>query len=225
MDERARGLALRIHPLTETSLIVQWLTAEAGRLSTVARGARRPKSPFRGKLDLFYQADISFGRSRRSDLHTLREVSLINTHAALRRDITYLRQASYCAALIQQTTETETPLGPVYELMASFLELLPRRPAQPESVLAFEFKLLAQLGLKPDFDKSGLTAGAKQIAKGWIECGQGSFSVLKASTAQTKELQRFLHGFLIFHLGKLPRGRAAALAGESQMESRAGETP
>ena len=50
MDERAHGVILRIRPLTESSLIVQWLTPESGRLATVAKGARRPKSAFLGKL-------------------------------------------------------------------------------------------------------------------------------------------------------------------------------
>ena len=83
MIETATGLVLRTRPLTETSLIVHWLTPGLGRLATVAKGARRPKSPFRGKLDLFYLADFSFSRSRRSELHTLREVSLRETHSAL----------------------------------------------------------------------------------------------------------------------------------------------
>src|SRR5437879_8044234 len=98
MDERASGLILRLYPLTETSLIVHWLTGNIGRLATVAKGARRPKSPFRGKLDLFYLADLSFSRSRRSELHTLREVSLRETHEALRKELGHLQQACYCAA-------------------------------------------------------------------------------------------------------------------------------
>jgi len=61
--ERSRGVVLRIRPLTETSLIVHWLTADCGRLATVAKGARRAKSPFRGKLDLFYEAELSFQRA------------------------------------------------------------------------------------------------------------------------------------------------------------------
>ena len=65
MIETASGLVLRTRPLTETSLIVHWLTPQSGRIATVAKGARRPKSPFRGKLDLFYLADFSFVRSRR----------------------------------------------------------------------------------------------------------------------------------------------------------------
>ena len=84
MVERSQGLILRTRPLTETSLIVHWLTPDFGRIATVAKGARRSSSPFRGKLDLFYLADLSFSRSRRSELHTLREVVLRKTHSALR---------------------------------------------------------------------------------------------------------------------------------------------
>ena len=129
MIESATGLILRTRPLTETSLIVNWLTPDFGRISTVAKGARRPKSPFLGKLDLFYLADFSFQRSRRSELHTLREVSLRETHAALRQEIRYLQQAAHCAALIEQTTETETPLPAVYELLRGLLGHLPETTA------------------------------------------------------------------------------------------------
>ena len=79
MDERATGLVLRVFPITETSLVVHWLSPQAGRIGTVAKGARRPKSPFRGKLDLFHLAEFNFRRSRRSDLHSLCEVALQET--------------------------------------------------------------------------------------------------------------------------------------------------
>src|SRR5579862_6207308 len=120
MVETATGLVLRTRPLTETSLIVHWLTRDLGRLATVAKGARRPQSGFRGKLDLFYLADFSFARSRRSELHTLREVRLLDTHKALRENIAYLQQAAYGVALVKQTTETETPLAEVFELLQGF---------------------------------------------------------------------------------------------------------
>src|SRR5437899_8829385 len=140
MDERASGLVLRLYPLTETSLIVHWLTQTLGRIATVARGARRPKSPFRGKLDLFYLADFSFSRSPRSDLHTLREVALLDTHTRLREELAYLQQASYCAALIEQATETETPLPTVFKLMTDLLQHLPTRPPQSATIFTFEIK-------------------------------------------------------------------------------------
>ena len=208
MDARGHGIILRTRPLTETSLIVHWLTPEFGRIATVAKGAQRPKSPFRGKLDLFYEADFSFARSRRSELHTLREVGLRDTHSGLRRELGWLQQASYCAALLERATETDTPLPEVYGLMGGFLNHLTRQPPQPRNIFAFELKLLEVLGLKPNWADSRLTAGTRDIAHALLERDWLAIAQLKSTTAQANELRRFLEGFLISHLGRIPKGRA-----------------
>ncbi len=211
MIETATGLILRLRLLTESSLIVHWLTPEQGRLATVAKGARRPKSPFRGRLDLFYLADFSFSRSRRSELHTLSEVRLRETHGALRQELAYLCQASYCAQLIELSTETETPLGAVFDLMLEFLAHLLKGPPRPETIFAFELKLLKQLGLDPLQADAALTVGARQLVTGLARGDWGRVSRLRPSSAQADEIQRFLGRFLAFHLGRVPKGRAAAL--------------
>ncbi|MGA2174197.1 MAG: DNA repair protein RecO [Verrucomicrobiota bacterium] len=208
--ERATGLVLRTRPLTETSLIVLWLTREAGRLATVAKGARRPKSPFRGQIDLFYLADLSFARSRRSDLHTLREVRLLESHSALRAELAWLQQASYCAALIEQTTEAEAPMPEAFDQFAAFLRQLPKQPAQPHTIFAFEIKWLNELGLMPKLEESRLTLGARQILQRWLEMDWPDIFRLRLSGAQTAEIRGFLHGFLVYHLDRIPRGRSAA---------------
>jgi DNA repair protein RecO (recombination protein O) len=215
MTESATGLILRTRPLTETSLIVQWLTPNFGRMATVAKGARRAKSPFAGKLDLFYLANFSFSRSRRSDLHTLREVSLHETHGAIRRDIFKLRHAAYATAFIEQATETETPLSAVYELLREFLDCLCKEKTAPQLIFTFELKLLRELGLEPNLTETNLAAGTKKIAAILAQKDWAAGLRLKLTAAQTIELRQFLHGFLIFHLGRLPKGRAAALAEES----------
>lgn len=212
MIESASGIILRTRPLTETSLIVHWLTPELGRVATVAKGAKRPKSPFAGKLDLFYTADFSFSRSLRSDLHTLREIKLRETHAAIRSDLGKLQQAAYAAAFIEQATETETPLAEICRLMTGFLEWLCARAPQPQNVFALELKLLNELGMEPDLNETRLTPGAKKAALALQEGGWQDTARLKLSHAQDEELRQWLHGFLIFHLGRLPRGRAQALA-------------
>ena len=255
MIETAAGLVLRTRLLTETSLIVHWLTPALGRLATVAKGARRPKSPFHGKLDLFYLADFSFSRSRRSELHTLREVGLRQTHGGLREDLGLLQQACYCAALVELATEMKTPLGGVFELMMGLLGQLvaghsheprgdrdgPLSPSispsreervreagegaahgadvrqraveahQATKIFAFELKLLADLGLKPDLDKSALNPGTRQLMKAFTEQDWPVVARLKPTAAQAIELGRFLHGFLIYHLGRIPKGRDTAL--------------
>jgi DNA repair protein RecO (recombination protein O) len=267
MIEKATGLVLRNRPLTETSLIVHWLTRDLGRVATVAKGARRPKSPFRGKLDLFYLADFSFVRSRRSELHTLQEVNLVETHSVLRQDISCLQQACYCAALVEQATEPEEPMLGVHDLMVGLVRELVESPAteantkhqtpntkeapssrlqmpsaaetvqgrarEPETplqsgqvrgqrsevgvrlsevrILAFELKLLGELGLKPDLEKSRLSPGSRQVVRALTERDWPVLGRIKPSEPQALELRQFLHGFLIFHLGRIPKGRSGAL--------------
>jgi len=207
MHERTIGLILRNRPLTETSLIVHWLTRDLGRLATVAKGARRPKSPFHGKLDLFYLAEFTFVRSRRSELHLLGEVALGETHPALRRELTLLQQATYCAALIEQTTEMDTPLPTMFELMVGLLKHLPPQAPRAESTFAFEMKLLHALGLRPDFEKAKLSAGAQQILDQFVKMDWPALTRLKLADRQITEIRQFLHGFLIYHLGRIPKGR------------------
>ena len=212
MIENATGIILRTRPLTDTSLIVHWLTPDPGRLATVAKGARRLKSPFRGQLDLFYVADFSFSRSQRSELHTLREASLRETHRVLREDMLKLRRATYAARFIEQATEIETPLPGVYALMRGFLDALGSQPPGPQAVLGFELKLLHELGLNPDLDQARLSGGARQMARALLVKDWPESSRLRPTGAQMAELRQFLHGFLIFHLGRLPPGRAGAVA-------------
>ncbi len=205
MTDTATGLILRTRPLTDTSLIVHWLTPDFGRLATVAKGARRPKSPFAGKLDLFYLAEFSFQRSRRSDLHQLREVSLRETHPALRNEIEYLQQASYCIALIEQTTELETPIPEIFTLLTALLRHLTQHPPQPQPLFAFQIKLLSELGLQPDLEKDKLPPDLKQILRIRLVSDWPALSRFMLSPAQVTALTKYLNAFLLHHTGKIPR--------------------
>ncbi|HEY1790784.1 MAG TPA: DNA repair protein RecO [Verrucomicrobiae bacterium] len=207
MIESGAGIILRTLPLTETSLIVHWLSPNFGRIATVAKGARRAKSPFAGKLDLFYEADISVGRSRSSDLHTLREVNLRQTNAALRLDVGKLRQAAYAAGFIVQATEPETPLPDIFELFRQFLGSLCAHEVSPQMPLAFEVKMLVELGLEPNWKESKLEPGTKKIIEAMLHRDFASILSVKPTDKQVTELRQFLHGFIIFHLGKTTRGR------------------
>jgi DNA repair protein RecO (recombination protein O) len=211
---RTTGLVLRTRPLTDTSLIVEWLTRDFGRIATVAKGARRPKSPFRGQLDLFYLADLSFTRSSRSDLHTLREARLVDGHAGLRLELARVRQASYCAALISQTAEPDAPMPAVFDSFLGLLQELSRRPARAQGLFGFEMKWLKELGLKPNLAGTKLTPGAKQILERLAEMDWADLFRLGLSVEQAREIGLYLHGFIVYHLERIPRGRDAALGGD-----------
>ena len=209
MEERASGIILRTRTFTETSLVVQWITADLGRVATVAKGARRPKSPFLGKLDLFYEADFSFQRSRRSELHTLREVQLNKTHAELRRELAWVHQASYFGVLIEKGTEAETPIREVYELFAGVLEALPRTAPRARMVLSFELKLLSLLGYEPNL--SGLSEEAASLARILLESSFEELGALKTSGRTHHEVNRFVQIAVGTALERLPPQREKAL--------------
>jgi DNA repair protein RecO (recombination protein O) len=209
-EERSSGIILRTRPLTETSLIVHWITPDYGRLATVAKGARRPQSPFRGKLDLFHAMDFTFSRSRRSELHTLREAVLRQTHPALRRDITRLQQAAYAVALLELATETETPLPELFHLFNSWLNHLQEDAASELGLLAFEARALHELGWSPHSDRSRLSQTARPILAQLLSLDWPQLSGLRPAPAALRELERFLGLLLAQHLGRMPRGRQGA---------------
>jgi DNA repair protein RecO (recombination protein O) len=213
-DEQATGIILRVRPLTETSLIVEWLTLEAGRISCVAKGARRAKSPFAGKLDLLYEGTLSFQRSRRSELHMLKEVVLRDTHPRLRESLPLLHAAAYMTILIEQGTERETPLEEFYALLREALNALPAHDNFPGVLLwSFELKFLSALGVMPDLAAARLSPGARALAARLLET---SFPAMQSGIAPEdpapwREINQFLRSKIGIALQRLPPQREKAL--------------
>ncbi len=58
--EQTDALVLRLIPWSETSFIASIYTREFGKLSVLAKGARRPKSPFEAALDLLSICRVVF---------------------------------------------------------------------------------------------------------------------------------------------------------------------
>jgi DNA repair protein RecO (recombination protein O) len=145
--ETTTAILLRKTKLSDTSLIITWFTEGHGRLKTVAKGARRPKSSFAGKLDLFFEAEISFARSKKSELHTLREVMLKNPREGLRKSFQQVQLASYFVELVELVTETDHSAPELYDLLKRGLDYLETHPPTKRAMLHFESELSRLLGI------------------------------------------------------------------------------
>ena len=141
------AILLRRTRLSDTSWIVTWLTEADGRLKTVAKGARRPKSPFAGKLDLFFLAEISYAPSQKSDLHALREVALIRPFDGLRTDFLRTQLAAYFVELIELVTEPDHPVPELFDLFVRALGYLENGKTTLRAMLHFESELVRLLGI------------------------------------------------------------------------------
>lgn len=146
--ETTPAILLRRTKLTETSLIVTWFTEAHGKIQTVAKGARQPKSRFTGLLDLFFDCEIQFARSRKSELHMLREVVLRNPHEGLRLDYRRVALGAYFVELIELVTETDHPAPELYDLLVRAFGHLNEKVASLKALLHFEAELARLLGIQ-----------------------------------------------------------------------------
>ncbi|MBP6785792.1 MAG: DNA repair protein RecO [Verrucomicrobiales bacterium] len=150
---KAHGTLIRRSPLTETSLIVHWCTHENGIVKTVAKGARRPKSPFAGKLDLFFLCEVEIHPARNGDLHILKDLKIERARLGLRRNYLQTLAASYFVKLIDQVAEAETPLPDLADLLDRGLNYLEDHDADQRSLIHFEKQLGEFLGvIEPEID-------------------------------------------------------------------------
>ena len=141
------AIVIRLTRLTETSLIVHWFTEAHGLVKTVAKGARRTKSPFAGQLDLFFGGEITISQSRRGDLHSLREVAIRQWRVGLRRNYTSTLLAAYCCQLLETAVEPEHPDPGLHDLLKRALDHLDAAPPSLRALRHYESELARLLGV------------------------------------------------------------------------------
>ena len=202
-SNRAEAIVLRRQPVTESSLVVTWFSREFGKVKTMAKGARRTKGPFTGKIDLFYQDEIVFLRSRRSDLHLLQDCFLVNAHRRLRENVGLVTAASYACELVDLATETEDPNAKIFDLLAATLGALGRRGSEVVLVW-FEMQLLEAAGWAPKWETPSATSKVLASLAGAKLEGVGR---VRLSVSQLEAARETLWRFWELHLGRLPQSR------------------
>ena len=141
------AILLRKRKFSETSLIVSWCTESLGCIQTVAKGARRTKTPFAGKLDLFFEAEISIVPSRKSTLHTLTEVVLKNPFAGIRKNYLCTQTAAYFVELIEICTERDHREPELFALLRRAFGYLDANDPDLRAVSHFETELARIAGV------------------------------------------------------------------------------
>ena len=113
----------------------------------MAKGARRTKSPFAGKLDLFFEAEIQIIPSRKSNLHTLTEVVLRNPFAGIRKRYSRTQTAAYFVELIELCTERDHCEPELFELLRRAFGYLDSNDPDLRAIRHFEAELARITGV------------------------------------------------------------------------------
>lgn len=151
--EKTDAIVLRVVSWSETSLIVTLLTRDFGKVSALAKGARRPKSPFEAALDLLCRCRIVFLPKSGDVLDLLTEAKLMRRFRNDSRRLRNLYAAYYVVELLRELIDHGQPQADVYDLAEETLLKL-EQDAQVDGVLLqFEMSLLRLLGHQPSMTR------------------------------------------------------------------------
>ena len=124
------AVIVRRTPVGESDLIVALFTREYGRVSAVARGARRSRRRFPAGLEMLAVLSVTLGRRRRgSELYGLEEAELIDDHRALALDPIALGHASYALELVRELAPPEAPDPGLLDCVVALWRALAAGPA------------------------------------------------------------------------------------------------
>ena len=142
------ALVLRRTDFSETSLILAMLTRASGLRSALVKGAKRPKSPFFGALDLYSLNEVVILDRRSSELGLLTEAVSVETYSGLRRNLRAAYASHAVAELLLGLLHDNEPVPELFGLTCRTLGLLAR--AEPEALeahlAAFQVQLFSHLG-------------------------------------------------------------------------------
>ena len=152
--EKTEAIVIRTVDFSETSNIVTFFTSDFGKVSTLAKGARRKKSPFESALDLLALCRIVFIHKSSESLDLLTEAKLIHRLRAVEVDITRLYACFYIAELLQNLTDEMDPHPELFSVTRQSLRLLEDSSVACEPViLRYELAILKETGHLPSLTK------------------------------------------------------------------------
>ena len=151
-SEKSLAIVLRVTEYSETSCIVNLLTREFGRIGAIAKGARRPKSPFSAAIDVLAVCQIVF-INKPTALSILTEAKLERRFRAGETNLKRLYAGYYVIELIRTLTDEGYPTPELFDLTREMLvqpdEGVFSENEMNHQLLLFELSLLDSLGQLP----------------------------------------------------------------------------
>jgi len=152
----ALALLLRRVEYGETDLVLTLLTDSIGRVSALARGARKSVKRFGGVLEPMHTLRISYDDRSGAELIALREAKLERARPFLVTSLERMQAAGQALNWVRKAAPPRTPEPEVWAAMSELLDHLgdPNDAAQPRTRLAESgLRLLAAFGWGIDFER------------------------------------------------------------------------
>ncbi len=144
---------IRQADFSETSRVVTFFTRDFGKISVLAKGAKRLKGSFEAAIDLLTQCQIVFLHKQSSNLDLLTEARLVKRFRFQSRDMNVHYCGMYVAELLQLFSEEYDPYPLWYDAAVETLNVLETCEDFRLPMLRFELRTLQMMGLLPEFEQ------------------------------------------------------------------------
>jgi DNA repair protein RecO (recombination protein O) len=210
---KTEAVVLRSIRYGEADRVLHLYSRERGRVGAIAKGVRRVKSRFGGRLEPLFRVQL-IAHEGRGELVTVTSAETVNAHPGLRERRASLERATQACDAVLRLLDSQEPNPAAYNLLCHELQLLDREPAAATraQALAFRLKLLLAAGFAPEL--AGCAAcgerehlGAFSASAGGVVCPgceAGSFAL-------DGEAHSFLVGALTRPLAESPGASERAL--------------
>jgi len=197
---KTEAIVLRSMRYGEADRILHLFTPDRGRLSAIAKGVRRAKSRFGGRLEPYFRLQLVLYQGR-SDLLTVTSAETVRGHPRLREHGAALDGAARACDAVARMFDDHDPHRGVYHLLANQLALLDADPARATrgNALAFRLKLLLAAGFAPQLAACA-GCGERDHLVGFSGAAGGV--VCSGCEATAFALGQDAHDFLVEALGR-----------------------
>ncbi|WP_392560266.1 DNA repair protein RecO [Orbus mooreae] len=190
MKNWQKAFVLHSRPYSETSLLVDFFVESKGRITVIAKGARRQRSSLKGVLQPFTPLIIQY--SGNGNVKTLGQVEAISLSLPLSGYFLY--SGFYLNELLHRVIVSELDTTELFQVYLDCLQQLAKR-IEPEKVLRqFELNLLEYLGYSIDFTHCAVTGDDIVDTMFYLYQSEQGFvsSLMKNSNSYSgKELRSF----------------------------------
>lgn len=211
---KSEAVVLRSIRYGEADRILHLYTPDRGRLSAIAKGVRRAKSRFGGRLEPYFRLRLVLYQGR-SDLLTVTSAETLHGYPRLREHGAALDCAARACDAVGRVFDDGDPHRGVYNLLANQLALLDADPgrATRANALAFRLKLLLAAGFAPQLAACAACGESHHLAGFSGAAGGVVCTACEASAfALGQEAHDFLVGALGSPLAEAPEAPPRALA-------------
>jgi len=209
-----QGIVLRSYPFGESHRVIVLLSPNNGKLRTVAKGVRKTKSRFGGRLETFCLVDLVLYEGR--NLDTITQVSLLDAFSHIRADLDKVVAAATMVEVADAVSQEDESSIRLFLLLRRGLEALDRGDQHPDLVTAFLLKAADVVGVAAQLDSCagcGTTGGLTRFS-----FGAGGVLCDRCRTAGAYALREGLTDYMAVvaaaDLGALP-SPDAAFSGEA----------